>query len=346
MTARENVQVLLGTVTEMSGKYPEIRTALKGVEKDLSRIRDLLNKDPDSFRADRGFFLVRSKNLNDALRLYPQLHESGDKDARDLFLRDITVAFRPVSDARSALEKIFTNEALIAVSVLADQADPAPREPIVKTARSWGGKALSMISQPKETVTQAATDAGRYVGNKAGALTSLAGTGVDQLGVMMSKSITDRVLIRLFAAKAASESAIGSGAMTGILLGILCPPLLPLTGGVAALSAMRAWNQEIESMSRMSGINADENMKEIKDRRREAMMKITGGSSTAETQTDHVSVLVDGDTGSADVTLLSGPHVGKRFAELSESDKKKEKERWDGETLEIFELVGMVLTWP
>lgn len=335
MDARSNVAILRQTVDSMSCTDRTLARALSGVSEDLGRILALLDRDAGVFRLDRGFFLVRSRNLRDALLLYPPLRDGGDEAACTKFLQDLASAFRAVKAARDTLESSFRSETLLAVSVLADEVNRDEASPSSPT-RSWRDAVVNAV--PEVRITSVTGFAGR----KARALSSILGSGWDQLGVAFARSVSDPVMMRLVAAQGAAESAVMNGAGAGLLLGILCPPLLPLTGGVAALAAIEAWNEKMKALRTAAGTEREAQTAEIRERRRKAIMELTGGSTTAATETEHVRLLVDGETGVADITLLSGAHAGTRWADLNTQQQASETRRLtqlDGDSLRLLQAV-------
>ena len=137
---------------------------------------------------------------------------------------------------------------------------------------------------------------------------------------------------------------INSG-FAGLLLGILCPPLLPLTGGVALVAAMETWNAEVEGLSRANAKHRDAQIRHIREKRMEAISRLTGGETAGRVETGHLSVLVDGETGAMDGTILTGPRAGQAWSTLGPKAREEERarltKRGDSDSLTLLSALGL-----
>lgn len=297
----------------------DFKSAMSGFAVDADRIVDVLRINPDAFRADRAFFLVKSKSLYEAIALYPEVKKIGDQGAISTYLEKLTVAGVMIRTARKRLDESFMSSALVNLDVLADQVDPAD-VPAAAPASRWGLPKMSSLTGGLSSGYAAVKDRTLGTGSL---LTSLVSEGTQLLG----RNISDPVMARVQAAQTAGESALNGGVVAGIIIGVLCPPLLPLTGGVAALSAIEGWNAEMAKQSHLQGAARQRRMDEIRESRKQAIAKITGGATALMTETEDLSVLVDGETGTKKVTLLTGPKAGRDWSQLSTSERKDETAR-------------------
>lgn len=335
------------------GDHAFRRISQKAVE-DADRIIGLISHSEDLARADRRFFSVLIDETISALRLYRTVRAGGSEERTAEVLTKISRALGAVSVAREAMELALMDSGASALDVLCEAA-PEPSQAatpangltdqLTAGLSGLGGRVRGF----RGVGSVGATEIGgmfRGIGASASARASgavgLTGSLVSEAAEIASGAVIDPITKRAQAASTAAGSAIVNGGIAGIALGIPCPPLLPLTGGVAALAAVSAYNSEMAHLDGVIGAEREARVREIRAKRKQAVAAITSGESALRSETKAVSLVVDGDSGAADALIKGGPHSDRAWSTLTANERRDEerRNRGDCETLGILTMLA------
>ena len=319
--AQSRAFLLLERSKSVAGQDKAFRNAIGTMNADLEYLIRRLAKDPDLYRNNRSFFLVHLKSIYDAISLYEAVKESGDDEDVRRFLSDFSLICREVKKVRDGLAKDSVSEKMMEMDVIKSTMNIAD-EPVCdgqEASRSAGWRAgLEKIGLGGKGFLTSSKNLISNTGNGAG---DVLGGLVSRGSAFLGRNVADPVSVRLVAAQSAAASAVVSGGIGTVILGVLCPPLIPLAAADAAMSAMATWNSEVERLNRENADYRDAQVRDADDKMRAAISRITGGATALRSETGDISFIVDAETGASDATILIGDYAGKPWSGLTSRQK-------------------------
>ena len=307
-----------------SGADRAFKRAIGDIAADLLAIEAHLQRDPDCWRKTRALHAVHVPSLAAAIKLYEQIDQgSGEfNEEREAIFAAFTRTGTLFRDARRTLDTDLVLQTRVEAEVLAGRAPaPAPRSvpsSLLGRARtrltSFGTGAVDLVS---DTAGAAFSD----IGVRVMSLPKIGGGIGSAIWETFSGSVAAPVGIRLAASQRAIGDGLGTGAGLGMVIGILCPPLLPIAAGGAVLTALSSYTDGVDALTAIDTKERDARRAVLREKRTQALRELAHGSAALQIESGDLSVTVDVETGQADAIVLSGPMAGRSYSSMSGAEQ-------------------------
>ncbi|MBW3243421.1 hypothetical protein KUV57_12175 [Epibacterium sp. DP7N7-1] len=300
------------------------KRAIGDIATDLLAIEAHLERDPDCWRKTRALHAVHVPSLAAAVKIYEQIDRSTDAfcEERDAIFAAFSRTGALFRKARATLDADLASRARIEAEVLADRApEPVPvAEPASLLGRARArisSFSIGAIDRVSDTAGAALSDLGvRFM-----SIPKISGSIGSVIWETFSGRVAAPVGIRLAASQRAISDGLEAGTGFGIVIGILCPPLLPIAAGGAVLTALASYSDGVDQLTAADSQEREARWVELREQRAQALRELAHGSSALQIESEDLSVTVDVETGQADAIVLSGPLTGRSYSSLSEAER-------------------------
>lgn len=315
-------------------KDSDFKRAIGTMTADMDYVLAALKQDPYRWRLNRAFHTVHVPSFLTILAMLDDIDAmtSISPDERHDVLSAVNRAGQLAFSARERLEQDKLHKVKTEVDVLAEYArqptqhfeKPSLFERTVQSARSLSHASLQTVGETVTAVPSALSNAKQNLSStldRAAAVPVLASNIQKSFAGVLTDTVSTPIAARLQAGKKALRVGAGAGVGLGVVAAVVFPPLLPVTAGVAVLAAMHGWSRGLEQANSLNAQERERRIAELKAQRREALLHLTNGAPSLQIDTDEINLSVDADSGQADAIILKGEHHGRRWSELSDSEK-------------------------
>lgn len=331
-------------------KDRSFEAAIEPIRADLRAISGHLLMDPSRFRRTRSLHAVHIPSLHTAVRLWAAMDQ--DRTVAAAERERILTAFRRSAglfrESREKLGAAVAFDALVEIETLADRAPPLPVETASVAMSGWASRAAGTLRSvtSTEALTGLAGTAWSDITTRMGGFGRLGGSLGRSVSGALRDNLTTPVSVRLAASARAIEAGVTTGAGLGIIIGVLCPPLLPLTAGGAVLAALDSYNDGVRDLTALRGREREERLARLAEERTRALREIAGGASSLQMETEDLSLTLNAETGEVDAMLLSGKYAGRSWSVLSAREREKVlregRSKSGGDILDILALSAVI----
>ena len=347
-----NLQSIIKRVEEQSAANSDVRRAVGTLTEDLTYVSTALDRDPELWRLNRSFHIVHVPSFIAVLSFLgeiDQMRSLSDEDAHQM-LSSLNRASSLAIEARQRIEQVKLSEAKVELDVLSEYA-PAPSETyreaslVARTVDNVSALSDTIWKGAKSGAAQAPSLLGSLQNGasstlfRAASLPKLAANFQKSVSGTLSDTVTKPISMRLDASGRALKHGWGTGVGLGVVAGVLCPPLLPVTAGGAVLVAMRTWRKEMDKASALNDAEREQREAELRAERAAALQQLAQGAAALQMENDELNITLDVETGEADAVILKGEHTGSTWSNLTPVEKT---EVAAGLTEVAFNLLGII----
>lgn len=340
LEAHTRCLTLLADLRTVADVAPALIKTMPSAIPNIEKIITHLKQDPDKFRLIRPFIVVHAPSMQAAFWMF--IKAETNKSLSDEILGELLPSFaraaQLIDQAAQRLDDAVVHDLRVELEVLADRA-PAilivhePEKPsvfskfmpkVLKDAADSTAEAVARTARvTKAVVIDNVVDATAWSLNAVYRIPSYGATWTKEGLQHLEASTLDPVAVRLKAAQHGLAAGVTSGATLGLIVAILCPPLMPLVALDAVASAIDGYDRGLKKAQVLKGAEREAAIQKLRDERSQILKDIAGGAEVWQVEAGPLNVIVDARTGEIERIVADGEFAGRRLEDLSKAERAK-----------------------